>query len=144
VETLQTSLDRLQDLQRDSANIDDLIRFEEQITERESELQSLKAQQAYLSDQTSMSTVTLHLSTPETYIPPPGALDDAGFLTGLRSGWSALQDFVVVALTVLGAVIPFAVALPLVAVPVWLLARALVLARRRTPSVDAADPPASG
>jgi hypothetical protein len=51
---------------------------------------------------------------------------------------------VVVALTVLGAVIPFAVALPLVAVPVWLLARALVLARRRTPSVDAADPPASG
>ncbi len=141
VETLQTSLDRLQDYQRDSEDIDELIRFEDQITQREAELQSLRAQQAYLSDQTSMSTITLYLSTPDKYVPPPDALEDAGFLTGLKSGWNALMDFVVVTLTVFGAVIPFAGAFALVGVPTWLLVRAL--ARRRSAQPEP-DPPAAG
>jgi hypothetical protein len=141
VETLQTSLDRLQDYQRDSENIDDLIRFEDQITERESELQSLKAQQSYLADQTSMATITVYLSTPDKFVEPPDALEDAGFVTGLRGGWNALLDFVVVALTVLGAVLPFAIASALVGVPTWLLVRALV--RRRTAPEPAPDPDAT-
>ncbi len=58
----------------------ELLRYEDQITERQSELQSLKAQQSYLADQTSMSTITVYLSTPEKYVPPPDALEDAGFL----------------------------------------------------------------
>lgn len=143
VETLQTSLDRLQRFQSQSENIDDLIRFEDQITSRESELGSLKAQQAYLLDQTAMSTVTLSLSTPDKYVAPPDALEDAGFLAGLKSGWNGLRDFVVVVLTVFGAVLPFAIALALVGVPVWLLVRAI---RRRnaeplpTPAPPAAPP----
>ncbi len=75
--------------------------------QRQAELQSLKAQQAYLADQTSLATITVHLSTPEKYVPPPDALQDAGFLTGLKAGWDALSDVVVVALTVVGAVLPF-------------------------------------
>ena len=125
VETLETSLDRLQDYQRDARDIDDLIRYEQQITERESELQSLKAQQAYLADQTSMSTITVYLSTPRKYVAPPGALEDAGFVSGIKSGWSALVDTVVVVLTVVGAILPFAAALALVGVPLWLLVRRL-------------------
>jgi len=50
VETTQDSLDRLQEFLRTSQNIDDLIRFEREITTREAQLQSLTAQQAYLSD----------------------------------------------------------------------------------------------
>ena len=125
VETLETSLDRLQDYQRDARDIDDLIRYEQQITERESELQSLKAQQAYLADQTSMSTITVYLSTPRKYVAPPGALEDAGFTSGIKSGWSALVDTVVVVLTVVGAILPFAAALALVGFPLWLLVRRL-------------------
>jgi hypothetical protein len=141
VETIQNSLDRLQRFQRQADDIDDLIRFEDQITERESELRSLQAQQAYLADQTSMSTITLYLSTPEKYVPPPDALEDAGFLAGLRGGWNALKDFVVVGLTVVGAVIPFAVAAALVGVPTLLLVRALA---RRRPGRDAvSEPPAA-
>ena len=133
VETLENSLDRLQRFQREAAGIDDLIRYEQQITEREAELQSLKSQQAYLADQTSMSTITLYLSVPDKFVPPPGALDDAGFLAGLKSGWNALQGTVVVALTVVGAVLPFALALGLVGVPLALLARR---ALRSRPAVE--------
>ena len=134
VETLETSLDRLQDYQRDARDIDDLIRYEQQITERESELQSLKAQQAYLADQTSMSTITVYLSTPRKYVAPPGALEDAGFISGIKSGWSALVDTVVVVLTVVGAILPFAAVLALVGVPLWLLVRRLM--RRPIPRAD--------
>jgi hypothetical protein len=133
VETLENSLDRLQSYQREAAGIDDLIRYEQQITDREAELQSLKSQQAYLADQTSMSTITLHLSVPEKFVPPPGALDDAGFLAGLKSGWNALQDTVVVVLTVVGAVLPFALVLGLVGVPLFLLVRRSLRSRPATP-----------
>jgi hypothetical protein len=137
VETLENSLDRLQRFQREAAGIDDLIRYEQQITDREAELQSLKSQQAYLADQTSMSTITLHLSVPEKFVPPPGALDDAGFLAGLKSGWNALQDTVVVVLTVIGAVLPFALLLGLVGVPLWLVLRRAL----RTRPAAAAEAP---
>lgn len=86
VQTLTTSLNRLQRFQRTARDVGDLLRYEDQITSRQAELQSLKAQQTYLSDQTSMSTITLRLSTPHAYVAPPGALDHAGFLTGLRGG----------------------------------------------------------
>ncbi len=139
VQTLQNSLDRLQAYQRDAKDIDDLIRFEQQITQRESELQSLKAQQDYLADQTSMSTISVYLSTPKAYVEPPGGLDDAGFLAGLKSGWNALTSAVVVALTVVGAVLPFAVVLLLVGIPVWLLVRRTV--RSHAAAAPTAAPP---
>jgi len=140
VETLENSLDRLQDYQDEAKDIDDLIRYEREITQRQAELQSLKAQQSYLADQTAMSTITLYLSTPDKYVAPPGALDDAGFVAGLKSGWNALQDTVVVVLTVVGAVLPFALVLGLVGVPLWVLLRRTLRARAASP---ADTPPAS-
>jgi len=140
VETTQDSLDRLQRFLRTSQNIDDLIRFEREITTRESELQSLTAQQAYLNDQTSMSTITLYLSTATTYIEQPGALDDAGFLAGLESGWNALKVFAIATLTVVGVVIPSATAVAMFGVPTWLLLRAI---RRRNRASTPIAPPAT-
>lgn len=131
VQTLQNSLDRLQRFQRSAQDVKDLIRFEEDITRRQSELQSLKAQQSYLADQTSMSTITLRLSTPKTYVAKPGALDDAGFLSGLKGGWHALVGLLVVVLTVVGALVPFLVVGAVIGVPAWVALRAL-LRRRRT------------
>lgn len=125
IRTLQTSLDRLHRFQRSAQDVGDLLRYEDQITSRTSELQSLKGQRDYLADQTSMSTITLQLSTPERYVEPRGALDDAGFVTGVRAGWHALMAFVVVAVTVLGAVLPFLVMIVLVGGPLWVLVRAM-------------------
>ncbi|CAN5496878.1 DUF4349 domain-containing protein [soil metagenome] len=139
VQTLQASLDNLQRYQRSAKDVKDLLDFEEKITARQSELQSLTAQQSYLSDQTSMSTLTLNLSLPEKYVPPPDALEDAGFLSGLRAGWNALGDFVVVGLTVLGALLPFLVAGLVIGVPVWIGLRGLLRRRRAGGAVVQAE-----
>ncbi len=145
VRTLRTSLGRLHKFQRQTANIDDLIRFEQEITDRESELQSLVAQRDALHDQTTMSTITLYLSVPARYVPPPDGLRHAGFVAGLGAGWRALVDTVVVVLTVVGALLPFAVLLGLLGAPVWLLVRRAVRARRTGAPVAAggADGPAA-
>jgi Domain of unknown function (DUF4349) len=137
VQTLQNSLDDLQRFQRSAKDVKDLLDFEEKITQRQSELQSLKAQQAYLTDQTSMSTITVHLSTPEKYVPPPDALEGAGFLAGLKAGWNALGDVFVVSLTVFGALLPFLGVALLVGVPAWLGIRSLVRRRKATPRAEA-------
>jgi hypothetical protein len=133
VQTLQNSLDRLQRFQRAAGDAGDLVRFEQQITTRQSELQSLVAERSYLADQTSMSTITVVLTRPEVTVAAPGALDDAGFVAGLAGGWRALGDVVVVVLTALGAALPFLVAGALLGLPAVLLVRALRRRRAATP-----------
>ena len=110
--TLRISLHDLNSFQRQAANIDQLLRFESAITQRRGEYQSLKAQRNHLVNETSMSTISLDISVPPpAHAAPAGPIDHAGFVTGLRHGWSALTGTVVVALTALGAVLPFAVVL---------------------------------
>ncbi|WP_165372536.1 DUF4349 domain-containing protein [Nocardioides iriomotensis] len=141
VQTLAQSLDRLQKFQDQATSIDDLIRYENEITRREAELQSMRSQQAYLRDQTAMSTITVSISLPPKQPVPPkeDSLDDAGFLIGLKSGWTALRSAVVVVLTIVGALLPFAVVLLLVGVPTWLLVRRMVV--RGKPAPPAATTP---
>ena len=131
VATTRASIKRLRTFLTQAPDIDNLIRLESELTQREAELRSLEAQVSYLRDQTSMATITLTLATPRTHVEPPGALDDAGFVAGLKGGWHALLGFLVVAATAVGAVLPFTVALLLTGVPAWLLTRAVV--RRRRP-----------
>jgi hypothetical protein len=45
--------------------------------------------------------------------------DDTGFLAGLAGGWHAFTASVLVLLTALGAVLPFALAALVVGLPVW-------------------------
>lgn len=135
--TLRISLHDLNSFQRQAANIDQLLRFESAITQRRGEYQSLKAQRNHLVDQTTMSTIDLDLSVPPSH-PATGPVHHAGFVTGLRHGWAALTGTVLVALTVVGAVLPFAVALALVGLPLWWWGRHLLRAR------PAAATPADG
>lgn len=132
VATQEASLARLQRLLRQAIDIDDMIRLESEIATRQATLESLKAQQKYLSDQTAMSTITARLRTPASP-PPERPEEDRGFLVGLSTGWAALLTVLVGAATVAGAVLPFAGAAALVAVPVWLLVRSAV--RRRQPGL---------
>jgi hypothetical protein len=134
VQTLQNSLDRLQRFQRAATDVRDLIRFEDDITSRQAELQSLKGQQSYLADQTSMSTITVTLTTPAATAAPRSALAGAGFLPGLRHGWDALVGVAVVALTAVGALLPWLVVLVALGWPALLLLRRR---SRRTPPASA-------
>lgn len=145
VSTQEASLNRLEGFLRQATSIEDIIRLESEITTRQAQLESLKAQQAYLADQTSLSTITLFLATPANFV-EPNRLEDAGFLAGLSDGWNALKLLLVAAATLTGALLPFAVALAVVAIPTWLLVRTIAARRGHgakapvvPPTTEAAD-----
>jgi len=139
VRTAEVSLDRLRSFLRRSNDVNALIRLESEMAEREADLASLRAQQDYLEDQTSLATLRLTLQRPPDGEPgdDPG---DGGFLAGLAGGWDALQGSLLLAATVLGAVLPFALVGALVGVPVLLALRS---SRRRRPAAAPATPDAS-
>lgn len=119
LKTLRISLHDLNSFQRRAATIVELLRFENAITQRRGEYQSLKAQRNHLVNETTMSTISVDISVPPTHTLATRPAHHAGFLTGLRHGWSALTGTVVVALTTVGAALPFAVLLALVGLPLW-------------------------
>jgi Flp pilus assembly protein TadB len=122
------SLSRLRKFLGRSHDVNALIRLESEIAQREADLASLRAQQDYLDDQTSLATLTVTLQRPPAREPVDAG--DAGFLAGFSGGWRALTGVLVVAVTVVGAVLPFALVAALLGVP---LALALRAARRRRP-----------
>ncbi len=136
--TLRISLHDLNAFQRKAATIDQLLRFESAITQRRGEYQSLKAQRNQLADQASLSTIDLDVSVPPAHVTTVAHHSEAGFVTGLQHGWTALTDTVRVVLTALGAVLPFAVLLALVGLPLWWWTRRAGRNRAATPA------PASG
>ena len=90
--TLRISLHDLNAFQRRATTIDQLLRFENAITQRRGQYQSLKAQRDHLVNQTSMSTINLDISVPpRTRRLPVLSTTMAGFLTGLRLGWDGAR-----------------------------------------------------
>lgn len=140
VATQEASIERLQRFLRRATDIGDMIRLESEIATRQAELESMKGQQKYLADQTAMSTITLHMHTPA--LAPEPEDEETGFLAGLADGWDALKTVLVGAATAAGVLLPFAVTLAVLGVPVWLLVRTAV--RRRRPSPPVATPVDAG
>jgi hypothetical protein len=140
LKTLRISLHDLNSFQRQASDIGQLLRFENAITQRRGQYQSLKAQRNHLLDQTGMSTIDLDISVP-TVVRTVTAVhhDHAGFVTGLRHGWSALTGTIVLALTAVGAALPFAVVLAALGLPLWWWTRRTSRHRPGTPA--AADGP---
>jgi Domain of unknown function (DUF4349) len=132
VQTMRTSVERVRALLADADDLSQVVAIEAELTRRQSDLESLQAQLAALKGSVSRSPVQVSLTT------DPGVIaedeeDATGFLVGLESGWSAFTASVAVALTVVGALLPFVVLAALVIAPLW-----WVLRRRR----PAATPPA--
>ncbi|WP_148572160.1 DUF4349 domain-containing protein [Nocardioides caldifontis] len=138
IRTQEVSLDRLRGFLGRATDVNAMIRLESEIARRESDLASLRAQQEYLDDQTSLATITVTMATPdEADRPEEDPLEDAGFLAGLDGGWNALVDVLVVLATVVGALVPFALVLGVLGVPllVWLR----TARRRRVVRAGSAD-----
>jgi len=136
VRAQEGSLRRVEQLLARANSLKDIIWIESQLTRRQSELDSLKSQQAWLSDQTSASTITIDIERKaEKKAEKKDDGDDAGFLTGLKGGMNALGEFTSAMATIVGALLPFAIVLALFGFPVWLLVRRT--ARRRPPKQPA-------
>lgn len=129
VRAQEASLKRVELLLAEARTLKDVIWIESQLTSRQSELDSLKSQQAWLEDQTSLSTITVDISAAVDQAQEPDD-EPAGFLAGLEGGTKALATTVAVVSTVLGALLPFAVLALVLGLPVW-----LVLRRRRSTQV---------
>ena len=136
IKVQQASVPRVRQLLARAESIRDIMAIENELANRQAQLDSLLQQQAYLKDQTSMSTVKVNIERqpdPKKAAPKD---DDDGFIAGLSAGWQGLKTTVVAVATVVGAVLPFAAVGLLLGVPVWILVRRL----RRNPAPVPAAP----
>jgi hypothetical protein len=147
--TQQASVARIQALLAKATTIGEIVSIESELTQREADLESLEAQQAKLGDLTTLSTITATLLGPQAQLAVVKKTEHkSGFVAGLSRGWHTFLSSMAWLLTVLGAILPFAIGIALIA---W-LARFLfrrVQARRpsdgtRVAAAEASPPPASG
>ena len=132
VRAQEASLKRVELLLAEATSLKNLIWIESQLTTRQAELDSLKSQQSWLTDQTSLSTITVDISKKAEVVQEKEDDEPAGFLTGLSGGMKALTGTLVALATVLGALLPFAVLALVIGLPVWMVVR-----RRRGERVPA-------
>lgn len=112
VRTLQESITRTRALMERAGSVAEIAAVERELTTRQSELESLLAQQKALRDRVARTPITVTLTTTQ-----PGVTSNP-FLDGLRGAWEALQSSVRVVLVILGFLLPWAVIAALVWFPV--------------------------
>ncbi len=128
IESLEISIERLQGLMAEATTTADLLAAEAALTQRQAELDSLVAQQTYLSEQVDLATISLSL-LPEAVAPEPAP---EGFWGGVQKGWSALVNAFNALVVVLGALLPWAILGGVIA-GVVLLIRRLVPRKPKPP-----------
>ncbi|TDD60049.1 DUF4349 domain-containing protein [Kribbella antibiotica] len=138
IRTQRASLDRMRALLAKANTIGEIVSVESELTRREADLESLLAKQKNLALQTELATLNLTLTSKDT--PPVVTAPDRGFVGGLKGGWHAFTATFSALATALGAVLPFAVLIALIAVPVWRYRRRL--RRTATPAAPAESGPA--
>jgi hypothetical protein len=127
----QARVDSGRKLLAQAKTLNDLVLLEKEVATRESDLASLQAKKTKLADLTALSTITVTLFQQH----PPAAApksDKPGFLSGLKAGWDALLASLRVALTVLGALLPWLIILGLPAWGLYRLYRRYLAPRRAT------------
>ena len=132
----QARVDSGRRLLAEAKSLNDLVMLEKEVATRESDLASLQAKKRRLADLTALSTITVVLLDPDaaTIDSPDGA---PGFLAGLSGGWDALRASLAVLVTVLGALLPWLIALGL---PAWGIFWAYRRHARRRPALVGAAP----
>lgn len=121
ISTLRASTERIEALLVEAKDISDIITLENELANRQAELESLEARQRGLDDQVSMSTIYLSLTTEPVVIVDEDSPDS--FWDGLVAGWNGLVSFISVALVAFGVMLPWLIVMALIALVVILLVR---------------------
>ncbi|MEU9299658.1 DUF4349 domain-containing protein [Streptomyces sp. NPDC048269] len=115
VASQQASVARVREMMGKASALSEVVMLESELSRRQSDLESLLAQQAALKDQTSMGTITLEVSEPA----PPRAekekKEETGFGDALSGGWKVFSTLVRYLVLAAAAVLPFALTAGLVA-----------------------------
>ncbi|MGD8151355.1 DUF4349 domain-containing protein [Ornithinimicrobium sp. Y1694] len=117
IATLEAGADRLRELVGQAESVQDIADLERELSQREADLDGLKARLKALGEDVARSAVTLHLAEEADELPVEEEPTE-GFLVGLSNGWSAFTSSVTVLVTALGALLPFLVLAALVVAPV--------------------------
>jgi hypothetical protein len=140
IRTQRASVARIRELMEQATKLSDVVELEGELSVRQADLEALLARQASLKDRTSLATITLSLT--ERPVERAAEDDDPGFGDALSGGWEAFLTTLRWIALVLGAVLPFAVALALL-VLLWLRVVRPRLPRRpsgRTPAMTTLGP----
>jgi hypothetical protein len=132
----QDAITALQGLLKRAASVSGLLQVQQQISDDESTLNSLLAQQRALDRETTYGTVTM------TLVSPPHAVAHKkkkptprhSFLTGLAAGWRELRHATAWVLTAFGAALPFLIVVVVLA-GIGYAGRRRLIRRRAMPTV---------
>jgi hypothetical protein len=138
VESMKASVERVRALMSQATKLAEIVSLEAELSRRQADLEALQTQLAALDDAVALSPVTVRMSTDTDALTED---DDTGFLAGLTAGWGAFTASVTVLLTALGALLPFAVVLTVVLVPLVMWLRRRVRTVPPTASMPAPVPP---
>jgi hypothetical protein len=111
IATAQASVERVRALLARATALGEIVSLEAEVAKREAELESLKARLNKLTSLSAMSTITAIFVTDTPVAVKEAPEDTSGFLAGLKGGWNAFTDSLQVLLTVIGALLPWFVAL---------------------------------
>ncbi|MGY3059969.1 hypothetical protein ACVWZD_004214 [Streptomyces sp. TE3672] len=139
IATQRASVARVRKLMDQSEKLSDVVTLEGELSSRQASLESLLAQQASLKDRTTLATITLDLSEPETAAKDGD--DGPGFLDALGGGWHAFVTALLWLAMAVGAAAPF-LAAAAVLLLLWRLLRRRLPGRRapRTPGPGGSSP----
>ncbi|WP_448493839.1 DUF4349 domain-containing protein [Mycolicibacterium boenickei] len=106
IKALQTSVDRLLGIMRDAKDPEALIQAENALSQRQADLDSLRAQRTQLGDQIDYSTVNLDITAEQIGGPTP---QYQGFWGQVERGWHGLVAVASGAVMVFGLLLPWLV-----------------------------------
>jgi len=107
VASAQQSIARLRTLFGSATKVADVIAIEDELSQREADLESLEAQQRALTRQTAMATITLRLVTAAAPAVVKHHTHRSGFVGGLQRGWDGFTAAVAWTADALGTLLPF-------------------------------------
>lgn len=118
VASAKATLASFRSLLAKATSVNDIVAIEQEIAQRETDLESLEARQRSLAAQTTYATVTLRLQGLKAEKAGNAARHRHGFTGGLAAGWRAFTGFTGAVAVVAGWLLPFTPLFALVAVAV--------------------------
>ncbi|MGI5208414.1 DUF4349 domain-containing protein [Spirillospora sp. CA-108201] len=139
VRSAKAALESYRKLLDRAGSVSEIMSIEQEISEREADLEALQARQKSLAHRTRFATVTVTLVSRAA--PPDRDEPRGGFVGGLENGWHAFTAFVGGVAAVLGWLLPFLVAAAVIGLPALALRRRMRArsAARRADSVPAPE-----
>jgi hypothetical protein len=120
IKALEISIDRLEKILVEADSSNEVVTAEGALTQRQEQLESLKAQRKSLSDQVALSTLNVQLIQKGS----ASSVSPGGFQGGLTKGWDALVDTVNGVVSLAGVLAPW-LAVALVGWLLWKVSRRL-------------------